>query len=144
MSTVPNADPAVGYRPRRGLIALFHLIAACPAAILSFLPTGTCPLCVAGNVGIDSGIGIPFVVSERVGAPLLALFLVITLACVGWVSSKRRTFAPYALVVGGTLTIVGARYIGIPALAFLGAAALAVGTIWCAWARPLSAARSYP
>jgi len=131
MSTKPNDGPAVVQRPRRGLIGVLHVLAASPAAALSLLPIGTCPLCIAGNLGVLSGISIPLVGNGRVRSVVVVIFLLTTIFCVGFVARKRGSIAPLAVVLAGSLSIVAARLIwNIPSLAYLGATTLAAGATW--------------
>lgn len=129
----PAADP----RPRRDLLASLHVFAAIPAAVLTLLPSGTCPLCVAGNASVLSGFGLAFLLSTQFQSPLIAAFLLTTLAGVGWTGIKRRDSAPFAIVCAGSLAIIAARFLwSIPILVYVGAVFVIAGTIWSTVRKP--------
>lgn len=139
MSVRANKSHAVVRQPRHGFMPLTQILAAVPTALLALVPTGTCPLCVAGNVGVMSGLGVPFLLNHRVQTPLIVVFLAATLGCVGWVAMKRRSFAPFVVVLVGSLALGVACFAwNHSVFVYGGSATILGGALWSTASKPRS------
>lgn len=76
---------------KQGLIAI-------PSIGVSLLPKLACPLCWPAYAGLLSSVGLGFLISARYLLPLTAVFLLLTLAALGFGARNRRGYGP--LMVG--------------------------------------------
>ena len=65
-----------------------------PAGLLSLVPSATCPLCLSAYAGVLSAVGLGFLLTERLLAPLIAVFLLAGLASVAWSMRTHRHAGP--------------------------------------------------
>jgi mercuric ion transport protein len=112
----------------RGWIRSLALI---PGAVLPLLPSATCPACIAAYAGVLSAFGLGFLFTERVLAPLTAVFLVIGLASVAWATRAHRSLGPLALAVVGSAGVAAGRLVwSIQPLLYAGVALLVFASLW--------------
>lgn len=94
-------------------------LATLPGAVVSLLPTATCPACLGAYAGLVSALGVGFLFKQQVLLPLIAVFLLIGLA--GAIVSRRRHHCsgPLLLTFGGSLLVALGRIIwNIPTLVY--------------------------
>jgi hypothetical protein len=71
---------------------------------------------------------------ERVLAPLIAVALVVSIGAIAWATKKHRQPGPLALTLAASVAIAAGRLVwSIPALVYVGSAALLIGSIWNLW-----------
>ncbi len=118
-------------RARRGRPAWVQTLIAIPAAVLPLLPSFSCPVCVAAYAGLLSSLGLGFLLTDRVQRPLIAAFLFVSVASVGWPAKQYKRVGPFALVILGSAEIVAGRLVWsvTPAL-YVGVVCLVAGTVW--------------
>ncbi len=113
-----------------------------PGALLALLPSATCPACVAAYAGVISTLGLGFLLTERVLAPFIAVFLVASLLSVGWSARSHRRLGPLITTAGGSVAVLLGRLVwNVPPLVYGGAAVLIGASLWNLW---LKRPRSHP
>ncbi|NOX59964.1 MAG: MerC domain-containing protein [Planctomycetes bacterium] len=124
-------DPLAESTPRRSLPPWLQSIIAIPAAVLPLLPSFSCPVCVAAYAGLLSSLGLGFVLTDRVQQPMIVLFLMVSVASVGWATRRYKKVGPFVLTLIGCVGIIAGRLVWnvTPAL-YAGVACLVVGTVW--------------
>ncbi len=109
-------------------------LAALPGALVSLLPSISCPACVAAYAGVVSSLGLGFVLTERVLAPVILAFLVIGVAGVAWSSRSHRHAGPLAATLLGSVAAIAGRLVWrIPPVLYVGIALLVAGSLWNLW-----------
>ncbi len=122
---------AEAVKGQRNRLAWVRALTAVPAAVLPLLPSFACPVCLAAYAGVLSSLGLGFLFSDRVQAPLIVFFLTITLGSVAWSAKQHRRFGPLLVVLCGSLAIVVGRVVwDIRWALYLGVVCLVVGTVW--------------
>lgn len=115
-------------------------IATVPGALVSLLPTATCPACLGAYAGLVSAMGVGFLFRKQVLLPLIGIFLLLGIA--GAVMSRRRHHrsGPLLLTIGGSLLVALGRIIwDVPVLVYAGAILLALASAWNFWLRRMPA-----
>ncbi len=116
---------------RRGRPAWLQTIIAVPAAVLSLLPSFSCPVCVAAYGGVLSSLGLGFVLVDRVQRPLIVAFLIVSVAGVAWATKQHGKPGPLVVVVLGSVAVVAGRVVWTnqPVL-YIGIVCLLAATVW--------------
>lgn len=115
-------------------------IATVPGALVSLLPTATCPACLGAYAGLVSALGVGFLFKKQVLLPLIAVFLLVGLT--GAIISRRRHHrsGPLLLTIGGSLLVAFGRIIrDVTVLVYAGALLLAFASVWNFWLRRMPA-----
>jgi hypothetical protein len=115
-------------------------IATVLGALVSLLPTATCPACLGAYAGLVSAMGVGFLFTKQVLLPLIGVFLLLGIA--GAIMSRRRHHrsGPLLLTIGGSLSVALGRIIwDVPVLVYAGALALALASVWNFWLRRIPA-----
>jgi mercuric ion transport protein len=121
------ATPAPATTMKRSLPAL-------PAIGLALLPKLTCAACWPAYAGLLSALGIGFFDYTPYLLPLTALFLVLTLAALGYRARDRRGFAPFALgSFGVAVVLIGKFWLDSDAALYAGVSLLIGASLWNAW-----------
>jgi hypothetical protein len=116
---------------------------ALPAIGLALLPKLTCAACWPAYAGLLSALGIGFFDYTPYLLPLTALFLVLTLAALGYRARDRRGYAPLTLgVFAAMIVLIGKFRLESDAALYAGVALLVGASLWNAW--PKAARGSYP
>lgn len=113
---------------------------ALPAIGLALLPKLTCAACWPAYAGLLSALGIGFVDYTPYLLPLTALFLVLTLAALGYRARDRRGFAP--LTLGGLaamIVLIGKFRLDSDVALYAGVALLVGASLWNAWPKAVRA-----
>lgn len=109
-------------------------VAIVPGAVLSLLPSATCPACVAAYAGALSAVGLGFLFNERVLAPVIAGFLLVGVASIAWSARSHRRVGPLiATILGSAAVVVGRLLWSVPAVLDGGAALLIGASLWNLW-----------
>ncbi|MCI0694836.1 MerC domain-containing protein [candidate division KSB1 bacterium] len=109
-------------------------MALLPGAVLSLLPSMTCPFCIAAYAGMFSAIGLGFLVNERVLAPLIGIFLFVGVASVAWSTRSHRRPEPLIATIAGSAAVVAGRLIwNEPAVLYVGIVFLIGASLWNLW-----------
>ncbi len=109
-------------------------LAVLPGALLSLLPSAICPACIAGFAGVLSAVGLGFLLSERVLAPLIGLFLALGLASVAWSTRSHRRAGPLVTTGLGSAAVILGRVIwSVPLVLYGGVALLVAASLWNLW-----------
>lgn len=105
-----------------------------PAAVLPLLPSFTCPICLAAYAGILSTIGLGFVLTESVLAPLIVAFLFVGIASVARTTRSHRRAGPLSMIVAGSGAVVAGRLVwNMPAVLYVGIALVIAASLWNLW-----------
>lgn len=88
-------------------------IATVPGALVSLLPTATCPACLGAYAGLVSAMGVGFLFRKQVLLPFIGVFLL--LGMVGALMSRRRHHrsGPLLLTIAGSLLVALGRIIWV-------------------------------
>lgn len=118
--------------PARG--GILRSLALVPGAALAFLPSATCPACIAAYAGVLSAAGLGFVFDARYQTPLISLFLAIGIASIGWSTRSHGRLGPLLITLAGSAGVVAGRLLwSLPALLHAGAVLLFVAAAWNLW-----------
>ncbi|MCZ6807979.1 MAG: MerC domain-containing protein [Deltaproteobacteria bacterium] len=114
-----------------------------PAAVLPLLPSFTCPLCLAAYAGVLSTLGLGFVLTESVLAPLIVAFLLVGIASIAWTTRSHRRAGPLLTIVTGSAAVVAGRLVwNTPAVLYVGIALVIAASLWNLWLkRPVRRSR---
>ena len=108
--------------------------AAVPGALLSLLPSATCPACIAGYAGLLSSLGLGFLLNERVLLPLIVAMLGFGVASIAWSTRSHRHAGPLVVTIAGSVGIVVARFVwNFPAIVYASVALLVIASVWNLW-----------
>jgi len=122
-------DDARRRRPR-----WLRSLAVLPGAAIALLPVAHCPACLGAYFAVLSALGLGFLVTEHVLAPLIALFLVLGLGTVAWSTRSHRRFGPLVVTLVGSAAVVVGRLIwSLPAMLYGGVALLIAAALWNLW-----------
>jgi hypothetical protein len=122
-------DDAQRRRPR-----WMRSLALLPGAILVLLPVAHCPACLGAYFAVLSAVGLGFMVTERVLAPLIGLFLVLGIGTVAWSAKSHRRLGPLVVTLVGSAAVVAGRLVWtVPAALFCGVALLVGAALWNLW-----------
>jgi|GEM_PF-2538538 len=123
--------PIAESAPQRGRPAWLQAIIAAAAAVLSLLPGFSCPVCVAAYAGLLSSLGLGFLLTDSVQRPLVAAFLIVSVASVYWAARHYKKIGPFLLVVLGSIGIVTGRLVwSVTLVLYVGVVCLIAGTVW--------------
>ncbi len=118
-------------RPGRDWI---RALVALPGAVLPLLPSVTCPACAVAYAGVLSSLGMGFLLSERVLAPIIVSFLAIGVASVAWSTRSHRRLGPLVATTLGATTVVAGRLVWrVPPLLYAGIILLMAASLWNLW-----------
>lgn len=135
-------NTGAGEAPRTGWRGA---LATLPAIGAGALPKLTCPACWPAYSGLLSSMGVGFVDYTPYILPLTVLFLLLSLAALGWRAPGRRGYGPLSLgVAASVLLLVGRFVLDSDAGMYAGMAVLVTASLWNAWPRTRSAAGSCP
>jgi len=114
---------------KQGLLAM-------PGIGVALLPKLFCPLCWPLYAGVVSSIGLGFLVGTTYLLPITSVFLILTLAVLGFRAKQRRGFGPFLLGVAGSIAIlIGKFYLESKPVMYGGVGVLAVASVWNALPR---------
>jgi hypothetical protein len=120
-----------------------HGLLAFPGVGVSILPKLACPLCWPAYAGLLSSIGLSFLVSAAYLLPLTAAFLLLAVAALASMASKRRGYGPFVLGVIAALAVPFGKFAWESKFKMYGALGLLViASVWNAW--PLHEAATCP
>lgn len=120
--------------------ALKQSLPALPAIGIALLPKLTCPLCWPAYTALLSAMGIGFINYTSYLLPLMTVFLVLTLAMLGYRARTRRGLGPFALGCVATAIILIGKFLLDSDLALYGGVTLLVGaSLWNAWPKRVTA-----
>jgi mercuric ion transport protein len=109
---------------RQSLLAL-------PGIGVALLPKLVCPMCWPLYAGIMSSVGLGFLISTSYLLPITSVFLVLTLAVLGFRAKQRRGHSPFLVgVVAATAVTIGKFYLDSPPITFGGILLLAIASVW--------------
>lgn len=105
-----------------------------PGAVLPLLPSFTCPVCIAAYAGVLSTLGLGLVLTERVLAPLIVVFLLVGIASVARTTRSHRRPGPLLMIVAGSGAVVAGRLVwNVPAVLYVGIALVFASSLWNLW-----------
>jgi hypothetical protein len=111
-------------------------LAALPGVLLPLLPSAACPACLTAYAGALSVIGLGVLLTERVLAPLIAVFLAVNLLSLAWSTWSHRRPGPLLATLGGSVGVVTGRLVwSAPVVVYGGVALLITGALWNLWLR---------
>lgn len=129
--TAREIDMQISQDKDRGWL---HGLAGASAAALPLLPLSTCPACLAAYAGVLSALGLGFVLEERVLAPMIVLFLILTVLGIARSTRSHRNKGPLLATVAGAALVVAFRLVWNEPIALYGGAALIVAaSLWNLW-----------
>ncbi len=122
-------DDARRRRPR-----WLRSLAVLPGAALALLPVAHCPACLGAYFAVLSALGLGFLLTEHVLAPLIGLFLVFGLATVAWSTRSHRRLGPLVVTLVGSAAVIAGRLVGyVPPVLYGGVALLVGAALWNLW-----------
>jgi mercuric ion transport protein len=114
---------------RQSLLAL-------PGIGFALLPKLICPMCWPLYAGIMSSVGLGFLIGTSYLLPITSVFLVLTLAVLGFRAKQRRGHSPFVVgVVAATAVIIGKFYLDSTAIMYGGILLLVIASVWNALPR---------
>jgi len=109
-------------------------LAVVPGALLSLVPSATCPACLTAYAGVLSAVGLGFLLNERVLAPLIVLFLAVGIASVAWSTRSHRNPGPLVATILGSAVVMMGRVVGhVHTLLYAGVMILIAASLWNVW-----------
>jgi len=109
-------------------------LAMLPSALVSVLPSATCPVCLAAYGSLLAALGLGWLTRESVLLPLIFVFLSVGLLTLLWSARGHGRYGPFLVSVVGAIDIVLGRAIwNLPLLRNVGVALLLAGSIWNLW-----------
>lgn len=112
----------------------FKSLAFAPAAVIAFLPSATCPLCIAAYAGALSAVGLGVVFNAHVQVAVMLVFLVIGVGTVAWSARSHGHRGPTGVSIAGAAAFVVGRILWtVTPLLYAGVALLLVGSLWNLW-----------
>src|SRR6266851_8737790 len=116
-------------------------VLAVPGIILSVLPVGACPACWPVYGGVLSALGAGFLLSSAYLLPVTTVFLLITVAALGFRARARRGYGPLAVgVTAAAVVLTGKFALGSNPVTYAGTGLLVFSALWNAWPRRIAAA----
>jgi mercuric ion transport protein len=113
---------------------VWRSLALLPGALVSILPTVTCPACLAGYAALLSSSGLGFLFKARVQVPLIVAFLSLGIVAIAWSTrSHRRTGPLIATIAGSAAVVIGRLVVGLQPATYAGVALLVVASLWNLW-----------
>lgn len=107
-----------------------------PGIGIALAPKLACPMCFPFYAGILSSVGLGFLISVTYLLPLTIVFLMLTLAVLGFRAKQRRGFGPLVLGSAASLAIaIGKFHLESNLAMYSGAMLLLTASIWNAWPR---------
>lgn len=117
-----------------GLRSALSFATSVPGALLSLLPSFSCPACVAAYAGVLSWLGLGVVLQDAVLTPLIAVFLGASVLSVAWSTSLHGHRGPIATTLAGAAVVTAGRLVwSVPALVYGGAVLLIGASLWNLW-----------
>ena len=109
---------------------------AMPGIGVALLPKVFCPLCWPLYAGIVSSVGLGFLIGTAYLLPITSVFLVLTLAVLGFRAKERRGFGPFLIgLVGSAAVLTGKFLMESNPLVYCGVILLVFASVWNAWPR---------
>ena len=119
---------------KQGLLAM-------PGIGVALLPKLFCPLCWPLYAGVVSSVGLGFLVGTTYLIPITSVFLILTLAVLGFRARQRRGFGPFLIgLVASAAVLIGKFYLESNALVYGGVGLLVAASVWNALPRRTNAA----
>ena len=105
-----------------------------PGAVLPLLPSFTCPVCIAAYAGVLSTLGLGLVLTERVLAPLIVVFLLVGVVSVARTTRSHRRPGPLLMIVAGSGAVVAGRLVwNVPTVLYVGTVLVFASSLWNLW-----------
>jgi mercuric ion transport protein len=105
-----------------------------PTIGVALLPKLTCPACWPAYAGLLSAMGFGFVNYTPYLLPLMAVFLVLTLATLAYRARVRRGFGPFAVgSLAAMIVLIGKFWLDSDTALYAGIALLVGASLWNAW-----------
>ena len=102
--------------------------------MLPLLPSFACPACIPAYTGLLAALGVGVVLTERVLAPLIVVFLALGVLSVAWATRGHRRPGPLLMTVGGSLAVVLGRLVwNVAPVLYTGVALLIGASLWNLW-----------
>lgn len=112
----------------------FKSLAFAPAAVIAFLPSATCPMCLAAYAGALSAVGLGVVFNAHVQVAVMLAFLLIGVATVAWSARSHGHPGPTVVSIAGAAAFISGRIIWtFTPLLYIGVALLLAGSLWNLW-----------
>ena len=113
---------------------LGQILTSLPSILLPLLPKGACPLCLGAYGGVLSALGLGFLATDRVLAPLIVGALGISVGSVAFTTIGHRRWGPLSASVIGACAVVAGRLVwNVPALLYGGLSLLFIASLWNLW-----------
>jgi hypothetical protein len=105
--------------------------ATLPGAVVSLLPSFTCPACLTAYTGILSFLGFTFLLGATVQIYLISFFFAIGLASMAWSTRTHRRAGPLVLTLAGSIAVVLGKIVSnLPPLVYAGIVLLLAAAVW--------------
>jgi mercuric ion transport protein len=112
-----------------------------PGIGVAMLPKLVCPMCWPLYAGIVSSIGFGFLIGTAYLFPITSIFLILTLAVLGFRAKQRQGYSPLVVdAFGSAAVLVGKFLLASNPVMYGGVGLLMVATVWNAWPRPTNTA----
>src|SRR5712692_4495535 len=109
---------------------------AMPGFGVAMLPKLLCPLCWPLYAAVVSSVGLGFLIGTTYLLPITSIFLIMTLAVLGFRARQRRGYGPFLLGVAASVAIlIGKFYLESNSLMYGGVGVLAAASVWNALPR---------
>jgi hypothetical protein len=111
-------------------------LAVLPGVGFALLPKVACPACWPAYAGLLGSLGLGFLLSTEWLLPIIAAFLLLAVAALGFRARRRRGFGPLLVGLGASAVVLIGKFAleSDPAL-YLGLAILVAASVWNTWPR---------
>jgi len=115
-------------------------LATVPAAIVSIMPTLTCPACWPAYASLLGSLGLGFMIDSAYLMPITLLALLVAVGMIAIKAGQRHGYSPLMLGALAALAIViGKFWLEVDSVVYGGAVLLIAASIWNAWPRKQAA-----
>ena len=111
-----------------------QVLASVLGVVAPLLPKGACPLCLGAYGAILSTLGLGFLATERVLAPVTLTALAVAVGTIAFGIKKHKRYGPLAVALVSTMAVIAGRFIWeLPILLLVGLATLFAASLWNLW-----------
>src|SRR5437867_2165363 len=112
----------------------FQILTSLPGVLFPLLPKGACPLCLGAYGGLLSAVGLGFLATDRVLAPLIIAALGMAVGGVALTTLGHRKLGPLTTSLVGAGAVATGRFLwNVPLVLYGGLTLLFLASLWNLW-----------